>query len=145
MNIFLKLTTFDSICQLNHSALMGWYYSDALMLLMCWCCAADAADALMLLMHWCTDTVDALMLLMRWCCWFTDAADALILLMLLLLLSCFSDILCIVQCTAQTYIMTVICRKAKTSEVYDVWEERLSLKAKGWYLLVPTVQCWRGI
>ena len=44
-------------------------------------------DALMLLMRWCTDAANAvlllmlLMMLMHWCCWYTGAAFALMLLM----------------------------------------------------------------
>ena len=43
---------------------------------------------------WCIDAADALimlMLLMCWCCWCTDAADALMLLMLLMRWCCCAD------------------------------------------------------
>ena len=58
--------------------------TDALMLLMRWCCCCPDADVLMLLMllmRWCTDAADALMLLIRWCFLCADATDVLLLLL----------------------------------------------------------------
>ena len=89
------MTGIDIYGQISHPM----HVTDALMLLMHWCCwcaaAAYAADALMLLMHWCcwcadavdaADAVDTLMLLISLCCWCAYAADELILLMLMLLM-----------------------------------------------------------
>ena len=60
------MTGIDVYGQISHPM----HVTDALMLLIRWCCwCANAADALLL------------MLLMRWCCWWADTADELILLM----------------------------------------------------------------